>query len=264
VSVPVLSVLGAFVAFEGHGLWKEWQSFRGDLQTASTQSFVGYHNIYPKFSTARHPKDWFRTEGDVLLLWAGWGGKQHLWFKAKKGELDPSRLSEPIGRDVYRGIADPMIETGGGPIWDRVPSDAAVVGESLEDSPSAYPLVVLRRVGLVHDTIKNHPYLLVFTPVTPGEQTIGVYDLESAGSNFHLGTSGYLLDNKVLLYDRETESLWVEGEKSLNAISGAQKGKQLPLVDRPVTVTWSAWKTNHPGSRLVVGSRDDETVPAPH
>ena len=155
-----------------------------------------------------------------------------------------------------------MIETGGGPIWERVPSNAPVIGESLQDSPSAYPLLVLRRVGVVHDTIKNHPYLLVFTPVTPAEQTIGVYDLESAGPNFHLGTSGYMLDNKVLLYDHDTESLWIEGDKSLDAISGARKGKQLPLVDRPVAVTWSSWKASHPGSRLVVGSRDPEGVAA--
>ena len=186
VSVPVLSVLGAFVAFEGHGLWKEWQSLRSDLQTAETQAFVGYHNIYPKFSTARHPKDWFRSEGDAVFLWAGWEpGKQHLWFKAKKGELDQSHLSEPIGRDVFRGIEDPWIETGGGSIWERVPSDAPVVGRVARGFASAYPLLVLQRVCLVHDTIKDHPYLAgPHAHRPPGERSIGVYDLESAGPQF--------------------------------------------------------------------------------
>ena len=67
-----------------------------------------------------------------------------------------------------------------------------------------------------------------------------------------------------LLYDRDTESLWVEGDTSLNAISVQQKGKQLPLVDRPAAVAWSDWKTSHPGSRLVVGAREPETGPASH
>jgi len=253
----LLSVLGVFVLFEGQGLLREWQSLRVDLQAAENHAFVGYLNVYPRFSTARHPNDWVRSEGDAVLLWAGWEpGKQHIWFKARKGDMDIAQLSDPIGRDVFRGIEEPLIETGGGSIWERVPSGALVVGDSLEGLASAYPLVVLQRVCVVHDTVKDHPYLVVHTPTPAGDRSIGIYDLESEGSRFRLGTSGYLLDGKVLLYDRETESLWVERDRSLDAISGPRKGKQLPLVDRPATVAWSTWKTNHPRSRLVVGSKE--------
>ncbi len=117
---------------------------------------------------------------------------------------------------------------------------------------------------MVHDRVKGHPYLLVLTPIPTGDHSIGVYDLQSAEPQFYLGAYGYLLDGKVLLYDRDTESLWVEGDTSLNAIGGQQKGKQLPLVDRPAAVAWSDWKTSHPGSRLVVGGKDPETRPASH
>jgi len=264
VSVPLLSVLGVFVVYQGHGLWREWQSFRQEFQTSESTSFIGYHNVYPRFSTAKHPKDWFRSEGDSIFLWSGWEGKRHLWFKAKKGELEQSHLSDPIGRDVFRGIEVPWIETGGGSIWDRVPSSALVVGESLEGSFSAYPLVVLQHVCLVHDKVKDHPFLVIRAPTLEGDQSICVCDTQSAGPSFHLGTSGYLLDGKVLLYDRETESLWVEEGESLSAISGPHKGMKLPLIDRPAAVAWGKWKTSHPGSRLVVGSKDPESVPASH
>ena len=48
-----------------------------------------------------------------------------------------------------------------------------------------------------------------------------------------LGTSGYLLDGKPVLYDHETESLWTENGDSLAAIAGRYKGKRLPRLASP-------------------------------
>ena len=112
------------------------RELRVDLQAADNHAFVGYHNIYPRFSTARHPNDWFRSRGTRSCSGpAGSVASEHIWFKARKGDMDITQLSDPIGRDVFRGIEEPLIETGGGSIWERVPSGALVVGESLEGLP---------------------------------------------------------------------------------------------------------------------------------
>ena len=62
------------------------------------------------------------------------------------------------------------------------------------------------------------------------------------------GVSGLLYNSDVLLYDRETESLW--SQILAKAINGPLKGKslkQLPLIH----TSWKDWKAKYPGSRVL-------------
>ena len=101
---------------------------------------VGYPNIHPRLSFAAKPDKWFRTEGEVVLLWAGWDeGVGNHWFRLNHGELDHARISEPLGRDVIPAIDEPWVETADGQVWRRIPAQAPVVGQSLEGLPCVYP-----------------------------------------------------------------------------------------------------------------------------
>jgi hypothetical protein len=62
------------------------------------------------------------------------------------------------------------------------------------------------------------------------------------------------MDHKHVLYDRGTESLWVEKGDELASFSGKLKGQALPLVGRLPTTTWSHWRSDNPGTRLLVGA----------
>jgi Protein of unknown function (DUF3179) len=257
LTIAALSVLGVWVAVQGRLLWREWQTLRQELEQASNTTIVGYPNIHPKVSLAIMPANWYRSEGEAILLWAGWDeGVGHHWFRLNQGELDRSAISAPLGRDVIPAIDNPWVEIGDGQVWQRIPSGAPVVGQTLEGLPCVYPLKVLSKVVVVNDLVNNHPYLVLYSPGRPPEKAVSIFDSRVVGGRLTLGTTGYFLNGQPVLYDRATESLWVERDETFAAISGMQKGNRLPLVARPMPIAWSDWKSRNPGSRLVIGAKD--------
>ncbi len=66
------------------------------------------------------------------------------------------------------------------------------------------------------------------------------------------GHAGILYENSFIMYDRQTESLWVHvtGE----AAFGPLKGKRLEFMPSTVT-TWVHWKKNYPHTRVLPGYR---------
>jgi hypothetical protein len=262
VTIAALLVLSLWLVIQGHSLWREWQTLRHELENASRNTVVGYPNIHPRLSFATKPDNWFRAEGGVVLLWAGWDeGVGNHWFRLNHGELDHARISEPLGRDVIPAIDEPWVETSDGQIWRKIPAQAPVVGQTLEGLPCAYPLLVLRKVVAVNDMVNEHPYLVVYNPSQRPEKAVSIFDSQVSGRRLALGTTGYFVSGRPMLYDRSTESLWVEDGEAFAAISGQQKGSRLALVSRPTPVAWSDWKSQNPRSRLVIGARDAAVKP---
>ena len=151
----LLLVLSGAVLFEARTLWAEWNAMRHDLESAGVAAPIGFHNVYANPSRAIRPKNWFRSEGEIVYLWAGWEGNQHHWFRASRNDLERRRLSDPISRDVIRSVNDPWVEVGGGAIWERLPPEAMVAGESLAGIPTAYPMRLLRVMNVVNDLVEN-------------------------------------------------------------------------------------------------------------
>ena len=71
------------------------------------------------------------------------------------------------------------------------------------------------------------------------------------------GVSGKLILNALVMYDRQTDSLWSQflGE----AVEGPLAGTRLELVSSHVT-TWSAWREEHPDTLVLdtLGSVSDQ------
>ena len=262
LTIAALLVLSLWLVMQGHSLWSEWRKLRHELDNVSNNTVVGYPNIHPRLSFAAKPDKWFRTEGGVVLLWAGWDeGVGNHWFRLNHGELDHARISEPMGRDVIPAIDEPWVETADGQVWRKIPAQAPVVGQSLEGLPCVYPLLVLRKVVAVNDLVNDHPYLVVYNSSRPPEKAVSIFDSQVTGRRLALGTTGYFLSGRPILYDRTTESLWVEEGESFAAISGQQKGNRLALVSRPTPVAWSDWKRQNPRSRLLIGAKDPAAKP---
>ena len=66
------------------------------------------------------------------------------------------------------------------------------------------------------------------------------------------GHAGILYEQSFIMYDRQTESLWVHvtGE----AAFGPLKGKRLEFMPSTVT-SWANWKKNYPHTRVLPGYR---------
>ena len=201
---------------------------------SATAPWLAIPTSIPGFRSRPSRTNGSAPKATVVLLWAGWDeGVGNHWFRLNHGELDHARISEPLGRDVIPAIDEPWVETADGQIWRRIPAQAPVVGQSLEGLPCVYPLLVLRKVVAVNDLVNDHPYLVVFNASRPAEKAVSIFDSQVTGRRLALGTTGYFLSGRPILYDRTTESLWVEEGESFAAISGQQKGSRLALVPAP-------------------------------
>lgn len=79
-----------------------------------------------------------------------------------------------------------------------------------------------------------------------------MYDRRLNDRVLSFGHAGILYKKSFVMYDRQTESLWVH--VTGKAEVGALKGQQLTFMPSTVT-TWKAWKTAHPNSLVLPGYR---------
>jgi hypothetical protein len=253
----------SFVVVQARSLWSEWNSLQGDMTRLRQTAVVGYHNINPNPSYAQKPPNWFHDEGEVTLLWSGWRhGDGHRWFRVGRGEIDPARISMPMGRDVIQAIDYPIVERDGGEIWNRIPIEAPVFGEDIGGILCVYPLQVLDKVEVVNDEIGGRHFLVVYNPMIEKNQAVVVYEAVVDGHPITMGLSGYFHDSRPMLYDRGTESFWVPEADGLQAIAGTHKGTRLRPVVRPSLASWGDWRSRHPRSRLLVGADRSKGRPA--
>jgi hypothetical protein len=116
------------------------------------------------------------------------------------------------------------------------------------DHHRAYPVQILMWHEIVNDTIDGRPVAVTYCPLC---NSALAFDREVGDRLLSFGTSGSLYLSALVMYDRQTESLWSQVERT--AIAGALTGTTLELV--PVTmVRWGDWRQTHPDGHVL--SRD--------
>ena len=104
----------------------------------------------------------------------------------------------------------------------------------------AYPVQILIWHEIVNDTVGGVPVAVTYCPLC---NTAIAYDRRTAGRVLSFGTSGLLYDSNLVMYDRQTQSLWVQFTGQ--AVAGVLIGHQ--LHPHPMqTVSWAAWRVGHP------------------
>jgi len=118
--------------------------------------------------------------------------------------------------------------------------DDRVLGVTVNKVAKAYPIRILDYHEIVNDKSGNQHFTVTYCPLC-GTGMVFAANADKGHLNF--GVSGLLYNSDVLLYDRNTGSLWsqIMGE----AISGKLKGTKLTQL--PVLHTsWSDWRNLHP------------------
>jgi len=149
----------------------------------------------------------------------------------------------------------------GGPLRDGIPAldhpralraqeanwgdDEMVLGLVVRGEARAYPVAILNWHELVNDTLGGEPVLISFCPLCG---TGMVFDRRVAGEARSFGVSGLLYRSDLLMYDRETESLW--SQITAEAVTGPLLGQRLRLV-RSRMDRWGAWQRAHPGTTVL-------------
>ena len=75
-----------------------------------------------------------------------------------------------------------------------------------------------------------------------------VFDRRVAGRARRFGVSGLLYRSDLLMFDRESESLW--SQISSEAVTGPSLGKRLKLL-RSRMMSWGEWRKLHPESKIL-------------
>ncbi|MFQ5659030.1 MAG: DUF3179 domain-containing protein [Gammaproteobacteria bacterium] len=115
-----------------------------------------------------------------------------------------------------------------------------IIGVYHNGIAKAYPIRILDWHEIVNDRFTDEAVLISYCPLCGSGM---VFTVQGAGVHFTFGVSGLLYNNDVLLYDRQTGSLW--SQILGKAISGPLKGVTLPLLPSANT-TWRAWQTRYP------------------
>ena len=120
-----------------------------------------------------------------------------------------------------------------------------VLGVSIRGRARAYPIGILNHHEIVNDVVGGEMITVTWCPLCGS----GIA-FESAvdGRSLEFGVSGLLYNSDVLMYDRQTESLWSQIMKT--AISGELKGAELTTIPLAHT-TWRDWRSRYPGTDVL-------------
>lgn len=120
-----------------------------------------------------------------------------------------------------------------------------VLGVSIDGIARAYPIRILNYHEIVNDTVGRKAVVITYCPLC-GSGTLFFSTI--GGRRFEFGVSGLLYNSDVLMYDRQTDSLW--SQLMSQAISGRMKGER--LVQLPVSHTsWQDWLSRHPETTVL-------------
>ena len=175
----------------------------------------------------------------------------------------PSALANPSNPDL-RALVDPARIRSGGPLPDGIPTidspslqsaseveallaTEPVVAVAINGDARAYPIRVLTRHELVNDTVGGVPVTVSYCPLCNSAVT---YDRRAADRVLDFGTSGSLYQSSLVMYDRQTQSLWTHFDGK--AVIGHLAGAQLAFFPTQI-IAWSEWSRTNPEGRVLVG-----------
>ena len=124
-------------------------------------------------------------------------------------------------------------------------ADDRVMGVEIDGQPKAYPISILNWHEVVNDRSGTQHFVVTYCPLCG----TGIVFASNAGDGaLVFGVSGLLYNSDVLLFDRNTESLW--SQILGKAVSGPLSGTPLPQLPAFHT-TWADWRTRHPETEVL-------------
>ena len=115
-----------------------------------------------------------------------------------------------------------------------------VMGVTLDGIARAYPLKILNLHEIVNDRIGGTAIAITYCPLCRSGLA---FFAQVEDKELEFGVSGMLYNSDVLLYDRQTESLWSQLKRV--AVTGPMKGTRLKPLASEIT-TWKDWRGRYP------------------
>ena len=148
------------------------------------------------------------------------------------------------GRDGIPALDKPLFYEGDERSKHIKPGDQ-ILGVSYNGIAKAYPISILDYHEIVNDTFGDTPLTVTFCPLC-GTGMVFYAEVDDKLLNF--GVSGLIYNSDMLLYDRNTQSLWSQIMKK--AVTGPLAGSELNQVPAQYT-SWKHWLQQHPETLLL-------------
>ena len=128
---------------------------------------------------------------------------------------------------------------------DFLKDDDIVIGLAIKGTARAYPTRILVWHEIVNDVVAGQAVAVTYCPLCG---TAMVFHRGTGVQTRSFGVSGLLYRSDVLMYDRESESLWSQLAK--RAISGPALGEELVWLPSE-HLTWKAWREKYPEGEVL-------------
>ena len=184
-------------------------------------------------------------------------------------DVTASGLEAFRSKEVPAGVPEPLVAfdeiRSGGPPPDGIPpvddpvflvvgdvdflaDNEPVLALEIDGDARAYPVQILTWHEIVNDTVGGIPVSVTYCPLC---NSAVAYDRRLGDRVLDFGTSGLLYNSALVMYDRQTETLWSHftGEGIIGELTGDDL-ESFPLS----TVAWSTWRDANPDGLVL--SRD--------
>ncbi len=167
----------------------------------------------------------------VLILLPAYAAGNH---------VDPENIQQVLPRDAIIAVRTPTFADR-----DYLHPSRLVIGLEIDGDARAYPIAILNHHEIVNDVVGTVPVAVTFCPLC---NSALVFDRRVGDQTLTFGVSGMLFRSNLIMYDEETESLWLQ--LTAEAIQGPHHGDRLTVLAVTV-VDWGTWKAAHPHSLLL-------------
>lgn len=152
--------------------------------------------------------------------------------------VDLDEITGVVPPDAIPALEDPAFEPAGEVEW--LAAVEPVLALEINGDARAYPLRIMTWHELVNGTVGGVPVTVSYCPLC---NSAVAYDRRVGERILDFGTSGALLNSSLVMYDRQTESLW--SHYTGQAVAGHLAGAELDLI--PVqTVSFETFLESHP------------------
>ena len=189
-----------------------------------------------------------------------------LWARAREARpvpnsalpprhLDPERFPETlvdrnlivsggVAPDGITPIDEPWFEQADAVDW--LDEREAVLALELDGEARAYPVQVMILHEIVNDEIAGSPVTVTYCPLC--NSAVAFDRRAEDGTLLDFGVSGALYQSALVMYDRQSESLWTHFDG--RAVVGDRVGQVLERV--PIsTVAWADFVAAHPDGQVL-------------
>jgi hypothetical protein len=157
--------------------------------------------------------------------------------------IETAELVDVLPRDAIPSIDQPRFISPQETTW--LAGREPVVALEIEGDARAYPAQIMTRHEIVNDRVGGRPVAVTYCPLC---NSALVFERTVGGRVLEFGVSGKLYRSALVMYDRQTESLWTQFGGV--AFEGPLEGSDLESV--PVQLlSFDEWRRSHPAGSVL-------------